>query len=210
MTVSILWQEEGYTVKYGLSPKEIPRANPKGFPEGSGYISPYIPTRVTIQTFSITIPVLCFLGEKYWESWFSLLLWTLRQYFPVYSQSNGECTGKYTPSSTGSIFYSTLPVELDLYGKIIPTWLRNTGELCFNIIMFSIEIALYWNVYQVMLHCILHYAALYTALCCTVYCIILHSILRWWSKHCLLNYNALHTPLYYIRIRTRRGIYGQT
>ena len=53
-TVSVLLQEEGYTVKYGRSPREIPRAEPEGFPEGSGYISPYIPTRVTIQTFSIT------------------------------------------------------------------------------------------------------------------------------------------------------------
>ena len=45
-TESVLWREEGYTVKYSLSPRD--------FPEGSGYISPYIPTRVTIQTFSIT------------------------------------------------------------------------------------------------------------------------------------------------------------
>ena len=41
-------------MKYSMSP----RAKPKGFPEGSGYISPYVPTRVTIQTFSITILVL--------------------------------------------------------------------------------------------------------------------------------------------------------
>ena len=39
-------------VKYSLSPKEILRAKPEGFPEGLGYISPYIFTRVTIQTFS--------------------------------------------------------------------------------------------------------------------------------------------------------------
>ena len=41
-------------MKYSLSPREIPRAEPKGFPEGSGYISQYIPTRVTIQTFSFS------------------------------------------------------------------------------------------------------------------------------------------------------------
>ena len=41
-------------MKYSLSPREIPRAEPKGFPEGSGYISPYIPTQVIIQTFSIS------------------------------------------------------------------------------------------------------------------------------------------------------------
>ena len=37
-------------VKYSLSTREIPRAEL----EGSGYISPFIPTRVTIQTFSIS------------------------------------------------------------------------------------------------------------------------------------------------------------
>ena len=31
-------------MKYSLSTREIPRAEPKGFPYGSGYISPYIPT----------------------------------------------------------------------------------------------------------------------------------------------------------------------
>ena len=53
-TVTVLWREEGYTMKYCLSPKEIPRAEPEGFPEGSGNISLYTPTRVTIQSFSIT------------------------------------------------------------------------------------------------------------------------------------------------------------
>ena len=41
-------------MKYRLSPREIPRAEPEGFPEGSGDISSYTPTRVTIQSFSIT------------------------------------------------------------------------------------------------------------------------------------------------------------
>ena len=41
-------------MKYSLSTREIPRAEPEGFPEGSGYISPYIPTGVIIQTFSIS------------------------------------------------------------------------------------------------------------------------------------------------------------
>ena len=47
------------------------------------------------------------------------------------------CTGKYTPISTGSIFSSTLPVELDLYRKIFPGWLNNIGQLNFNITLFS-------------------------------------------------------------------------
>ena len=41
-------------MKYSLSTREIPRAEPMGFPKGSGYISRYIPTRVKIQTFSIS------------------------------------------------------------------------------------------------------------------------------------------------------------
>ena len=48
-------------MKYSLSPREILRAKPKGFSEGSGYISEDIPTRVTIQTFSIRTPALSFL-----------------------------------------------------------------------------------------------------------------------------------------------------
>ena len=73
-TVSVLWLEEGYTMKYSLSLREIPRAKPKGFPKGSGYISTYFPTWVTIQTFSITTLVLTFLGDQYCKSWFSVLL----------------------------------------------------------------------------------------------------------------------------------------
>ena len=48
-------------MKYSLSPREIHRAKLEGFPKGSGYISSYIPTRVTIQTFSITTGALSFL-----------------------------------------------------------------------------------------------------------------------------------------------------
>ena len=36
-------------MKYCLSPKEILRAEPEGFPEGSGNISLYTPLLVTIQ-----------------------------------------------------------------------------------------------------------------------------------------------------------------
>ena len=47
-------------MKYSLGQREIPRAQPEGFPEGSGYISLYILTQVTIQTFSITTQALSF------------------------------------------------------------------------------------------------------------------------------------------------------
>ena len=50
--VSVLGQEEGYTVKYGLSLRDYPRAQPKGNPKGSGPILPYIPTWVLIRTLS--------------------------------------------------------------------------------------------------------------------------------------------------------------
>ena len=48
-------------MKYSLSLREIPRAKPAGFHQGSGYISSFIPTPVTIQTFSITTSALSFL-----------------------------------------------------------------------------------------------------------------------------------------------------
>ena len=41
-------------MKYRLSPREILRAEPEGFPEGSGDILSYTSTLVTIQSFSIT------------------------------------------------------------------------------------------------------------------------------------------------------------
>ena len=41
-------------MKYRLSPREIPRAEPKGFTESSDDISSYTPTQVTIQSFSIS------------------------------------------------------------------------------------------------------------------------------------------------------------
>ena len=34
-TASVLGREEGYTMKYSMSPREIPRAKPERFPEGS-------------------------------------------------------------------------------------------------------------------------------------------------------------------------------
>ena len=48
-------------MEYSLSPNEMLRAKPEGFPEGSGYILSYIPTRVTLHTFPITTPALSFL-----------------------------------------------------------------------------------------------------------------------------------------------------
>ena len=95
-------------------------------------VYPYLSHTTDILNYNFCIV----LGEQYLKSWFSVFIWQLGIYFPVYSQLYWEWTVKYTPSSTGSIFSSTLP-ELDLYGKILPSWLSNTGELNFNIIMFS-------------------------------------------------------------------------
>ena len=50
-------------MKYSLSPSESLRVKPKGFSEGSGYILSYIPTSVTIQTFSITTSQHCLSWE---------------------------------------------------------------------------------------------------------------------------------------------------
>ena len=84
-TVSVLWRYKGYTVKYSLSVREIPRAEPKGFPEGSVYNSPYIPPLVIIQTFSISksyTSSMSFLIGRYWKSCFSVLVWQLVYIFP--------------------------------------------------------------------------------------------------------------------------------
>ena len=48
--VSVLEEEEVYTAKYSLSPREFTRAQPGGTPEGSGHILLYIPRRVLINT----------------------------------------------------------------------------------------------------------------------------------------------------------------
>ena len=103
--VFVLWQEEGYTVKYSLSTWEIPRAEPEGFPKGSGYISPYIPTWVIIQTFSISkviLPVLSFLVGQYWKSWISVLVLQLGLYFPLLP-SRWSNTGLYRLNLLGSV-----------------------------------------------------------------------------------------------------------
>ena len=44
-------------MKYSLSPREILRAEPKGFSKGLGYMSSNIPTPVIIQTLSISIKI---------------------------------------------------------------------------------------------------------------------------------------------------------
>ena len=53
-------------MKYSLSPREISRVKPKGFPEGSGYISLYLLTRATailIYKSSIDLPGISILEE---------------------------------------------------------------------------------------------------------------------------------------------------
>ena len=64
--VTVLWREEGYTMKYCLSPRKSPRAQPKQFSEGSGNISLYTLTQVTIQSFSITSTSQYFLVLTQW------------------------------------------------------------------------------------------------------------------------------------------------
>ena len=47
--MSVLGLDSGYTAKYGLNPREFPRAAPPGTPLGSGHISPYIPPLLLIR-----------------------------------------------------------------------------------------------------------------------------------------------------------------
>ena len=77
-------------MKYSLSPREIPKAKLKQFPEVSGYCILQFLTRVTIQTFSITNPA------------FALeISFGLRLYFSVYP----------------SFCHNTDTVMLSLYSK---------------------------------------------------------------------------------------------
>ena len=47
--MSVLGLYSVYKAKYGLNPREFPRAVPPGTPLGSGHISPYIPPLLLIQ-----------------------------------------------------------------------------------------------------------------------------------------------------------------
>ena len=49
----------------------------------------------------------------------------------------GVYSENIAPALLGIYIYSTLPVELDDYWKILPCWLNNAGGLSFNIIMFN-------------------------------------------------------------------------
>ena len=63
--VTVLWREEGFTMKYCLSPREIPRTDSEGFPKGSGNISLYTQTGITIQSFSITSTSQYFMKDQW-------------------------------------------------------------------------------------------------------------------------------------------------
>ena len=62
------------------------------------------------------------------------------------------------------------------------------------------------TVHCTMLHCKLHYAALYTALWCTVYCTILHCKLRYGALYtvlwCDIHFTILHCTLHYTALYT--------
>ena len=92
--VSVLWQE----VKYSLSTREMPRAEPKRFSEGSGYISPYILSCVTpwqiskSYTSSIVLP-----GRAILEELILHINLAAGLYFPI-MPSRWRNTSPYRPS----------------------------------------------------------------------------------------------------------------
>ena len=88
-------------MKYSLTQGKYQGQSPRDFPRGSGYISSYFPTGVTIQTFSIKTAA--------FPSWLSVL----------------------------EKLIICIALTAGQYGKILPSRLSNTGELNFNIIMFS-------------------------------------------------------------------------
>ena len=102
---SVLWEEKVYTVKFSLSAKEILRTKTEGFPEDSGFISPYIPTRDESQ-------------YRYSQLQF--------QYCPSLESNIGRvdssyCSGSwgynfhYTPSFIRSVLENIPPALLGLY-----------------------------------------------------------------------------------------------
>ena len=79
-------------MKYSLSTREIPRAELKEFHEGVGYNSPYILTRVILQTLSMS---------KHYNS--GIVLWecNIERIDSLYSPGSWGFIFLYRPSSTG-------------------------------------------------------------------------------------------------------------
>ena len=78
--VSVLWREEGYTVKYSLSTREIPRDFPRAQAIFHGISQ--LETKCRHSQFMIIIlSVMSFLVGQYCKSWFSLLVWQLGYIF---------------------------------------------------------------------------------------------------------------------------------
>ena len=54
--MSVLGLKAGYTLKYGLSPRDCTRAPPSGNSLGSGHILPYFPPLVLIRIQNLLVP----------------------------------------------------------------------------------------------------------------------------------------------------------
>ena len=61
--MSVVWLKSRNMVKYSLSPREMPRAPPLGFPLCSDYILPYIPPLVIIEIQS-------YQELQRWRNWY--------------------------------------------------------------------------------------------------------------------------------------------
>ena len=104
-------------MKYTLSLKEILIAKSEGFPEGSGYFFTIHPdlrhnTDILNYNFSTVLS-----GRAILED----LILHIAPAAGAIFYSKFPALRENTPSSTGSIFSSKLPVELDLFGKILPS-----------------------------------------------------------------------------------------
>ena len=86
-------------------------------------------------------PFLCLLHHWYWYTLHTWLVLTIALAAgAIFSSKLPALMGMYCkiyPQLYWNFISQSLPVELDLYGKILPSWLSNTGDLNFNIIMFS-------------------------------------------------------------------------
>ena len=140
------------TVKYSLSMREIQRAEPEGFPEGSGYVSPYIPTWVMIKAFSISNNYtfsMSFLVGKYWKGWFSILvsqLWYTFPYCPVDDtiRVRIDQVENSVVAALGNTRGQESNTQVGIYGEIYP---EPSGNPSGSALGISHVLTLYFTVY---------------------------------------------------------------
>ena len=116
-TVTALGREEGYTMKYSLSPKEMPSAKPEGFLRAQAIFCLYFALGISLGLR------LCFIIH------------------PASSHNADILNYNSSIKLPGRSILEELILHIaptaGQYGKMLPSRLSNTGELNFNILMLS-------------------------------------------------------------------------